>query len=117
MELARSEMGDGGTAQGGIAPPLDEMGRVKIFIGIQVFFLLVSCVTGGFQFRAWSMLDSALLIQSLGVSGLILVLDSAAARRRAFQVAMALYVLAVLDMGINVILSGIVGWHSAAVPA
>jgi hypothetical protein len=97
------------------AGPADPLARVKIFIGIQIFFLLVSIITGGFHFRAWSMLDSALLIQSLGVTGLVVVLEGERARRAAFAVAIALYLLAVLDMGINVVISGIVGWQSAPV--
>ena len=97
------------------AGPQDHLARVKIFIGIQIFFLLVSIITGGFHFRAWSMLDSALLIQSLGVTGLVVVLEGQRAQQFAFRVAIALYVLAVLDMGINVVVSGIVGWQS--VPA
>lgn len=90
----------------------DPLARVKIFIGIQIFFLLVSIITGGFHFRAWSMLDSALLILSLGVSGLVVVLESPRAQRAAFRVAIALYLLAVVDMGINVVVSGIVGWQA-----
>ena len=39
-------------------PPVrDEVARIKIFLGIQVGFLLLSVVTGGFQFKLWSMLD------------------------------------------------------------
>jgi hypothetical protein len=97
------------------AGPQDPLARVKIFIGIQIFFLLISIITGGFHFRAWSMLDSALLIQSLGVTGLVVVLEGARAQRLAFRVAIVIYLLAVLDMGINVVVSGIVGWQS--VPA
>jgi hypothetical protein len=71
-------------------PVVDEVTRVKLFLGIQAFFLLLSVFTGGFQFKLWSMLDSAL----------------------AFKVAILLYLLGVLDMGINVLVSGVVGWRS-----
>ena len=50
--------------------------RFKLFIGIQLFFLVVATFTGGFHFEVWSMLDSALLIQWIGVTGLTLVLES-----------------------------------------
>ena len=90
----------------------DEVGRVKIFLGIQAFFLVVSVFTGGFHFALWSMLDTALMIQSIGVTALVLVLEEARLRRLAFKVAIVLYLLAVLDMGINVLISGVVGWQT-----
>ena len=93
-------------------PLADELGRVKIFLGIQAFFLVVSVFTGGFQFKLWSMLDTALMIQSIGVTALVLVLEEANLRRLAFKIAIFLYLLAVLDMGINVLISGVVGWKT-----
>jgi hypothetical protein len=93
---------------------VSEMTRVKLFLGIQAFFLLVSVFTGGFHFKLWSMLDTALLIQSIGVTGLVLVLDEARPRRLAFNTAIVLYLLGLLDMGINVLISGVVGWQSPA---
>ena len=89
--------------------PVDELTRVKIFLGIQAFFLVVSVFTGGFNFKLWSMLDTALMIQSIGVTALVVVLEEAWHRRIAFKVAIVLYLLAVLDMGINVCVSGVVG--------
>ncbi len=89
-----------------------EVGRVKLFLFIQVSFLCLSILTGGFQFKAWSMLDTALMIQSIGISGLIVVLDTRQSRRIAFKVAIVLYILAIVDMGINVVLSGVVGWRT-----
>ncbi len=86
------------------------MKRCTVFITIQIFFLFVSIFTGGFNHKLWSMLDSALLIQSLGVTGLVLVLDEARLRRLAFRTAIVLYLCAVLDMGVNVLISGVVGW-------
>jgi len=91
-------------------PVADELARVKIFLGLQAFFLGVSVFTGGFQFKLWSMLDSALLIQSIGVTGLILVLDEAGHRRLAFRAAIVIYLLALVDMGVNVLISGVEGW-------
>lgn len=88
----------------------DELTRVKMFMGIQAFFLVVSIFTGGFNFKLWSMLDTALMIQSIGVTALVVVLEEAAQRRLAFKVAIVLYLLAVIDMGINVCVSGVVGW-------
>lgn len=90
----------------------DELTRVKIFLGIQAFFLVVSVFTGGFNFKLWSMLDTALMIQSIGVTALVVVLEEARHRRLAFRVAILLYLLAVLDMGINVCVSGVVGWRA-----
>ena len=90
----------------------DELTRVKIFLGIQAFFLVVSVFTGGFNFKLWSMLDTALMIQSIGVTALVVVLEEAQHRRIAFKVAIILYLMAVLDMGINVCVSGVVGWRT-----
>ena len=90
----------------------DEVTRVKIFIWLQLFFLVISIFTGGFHFKLWSMLDTALLIQSIGITGLVLVIEEAPLRRLAFRAAIILYVLGLLDMGINVLVSGVVGWHS-----
>ena len=90
----------------------DELTRVKIFLGIQAFFLVVSVFTGGFNFKLWSMLDTALMIQSIGITALVVVLEDARHRRLAFKVAIIIYLLAVLDMGINVCISGVVGWKT-----
>jgi hypothetical protein len=90
----------------------DELTRVRIFLGIQAFFLVVSVFTGGFNFKLWSMLDTALMIQSIGVTALVVVLEEARHRRLAFKVAIVLYLLAVLDMGINVCISDVVGWKT-----
>ena len=92
------------------SPIMDEGTRVKIFLGIQAFFLLLSVFTGGFQFKLWSMLDSALLIQSIGITSLVLVLEEAQLRRLAFKTAIIVYLCGVLDMGINVLISGVIGW-------
>jgi hypothetical protein len=52
------------------------------------------------------------MIQSIGVTALVVVLEEAQHRRLAFKVAIILYLLAVLDMGINVCISGVVGWKT-----
>ena len=85
---------------------------MKIFLGIQAFFLVVSVFTGSFNFKLWSMLDTALMIQSIGITALMVVLDDARHRRLAFKVAIIIYLLAVLDMGINVCVSRVVGWKT-----
>jgi len=96
-------------------PVADELTRVKMFLGIQAFFLVVSVFTGGFNFKLWSMLDTALMIQSIGVTALVVVLEDQRHRRLAFKVAIILYLLAVLDMGINVCISGVVGWRASGI--
>ena len=46
------------------------------------------------------------------ITALVLVLDEARLRRVAFKVAIILYLAAVLDMGVNVLVSGVVGWKT-----
>lgn len=87
-----------------------EFQRYQIFVWIQIFFLVVSLITGGFNFTVWSMLDSSILIVSIGVSGLLFVLDDTKYRKNIFNAAIVLYLLAVVDMAINVLISGSVGW-------
>ena len=94
------------------APVADELTRVKLFVAIQALFLAVSVFTGGFHFKLWSMLDTALLIQSIGVTGLVIVIEEVRWRRLAFKSAIILYLLGLLDMGINVLISGVVGWKA-----
>ena len=106
---AISPLVEGPTPQ---SPVTDELTRVKIFLGIQAFFLVVSVFTGGFNFKLWSMLDTALMIQSIGVTALVVVLEDPKHRRLAFKTAIILYLLAVLDMGVNVCVSGVVGWRT-----
>lgn len=90
---------------------MDEFLRVKIFLGIQGFFMFVSVLAGGFQFKMWSMLDTALLIQSIGVTSLVVVIEEEKLRKLAFKVAIVLYLAAIVDMGINVLISGVVGFR------
>lgn len=87
-----------------------EFQRYQIFIWIQIFFLGVSVITGGFNFKVWSMLDSAILIVSIGVSGLLFVIEEIKYRKTIFNIAVILYLLGVIDMAINILISGSVGW-------
>src|SRR5215213_2991614 len=89
-----------------------EMQRYQIFVGIQVFFLVVSLITGGFNFKVWSMLDTSILIISIGVTGLLFILDHPKLRTTIFYTSIVLYLLAVIDMAINILISGAVGWGS-----
>lgn len=91
-------------------PSRVELARFKTFITIQVIFLCGSPLAGGLRFRPWSMLDTAILVLSIGMSGLAFVLESPRGRRRVLRIAGTLYLLAVLDMSINILLSGILGW-------
>ena len=87
-----------------------EMQRYQIFVGIQVFFLIISLITGGFNFKVWSMLDTSILIISIGVTGLLFVLEDSKLRKIIFHASIFLYLLAVLDMALNILISGAVGW-------
>lgn len=87
-----------------------EMQRYQIFVGIQVFFLVVSLITGGFNFKVWSMLDTSILIISIGVTGLLFVLENTKIREAIFYTSIVLYLLAVFDMALNILISGAVGW-------
>jgi len=87
-----------------------EMQRYQIFVGIQVFFLVISLITGGFNFKVWSILDTSILIISIGVTGLLFVLENTKLRQTIFYAAIILYLLAVVDMAMNILISGAVGW-------
>ena len=88
-----------------------ELTRTFIFLAIQLGFLVASPWAGGFHNKIWSMLDSSILISAIGITGLVFVLDSFKARRRVFKVAIVLYVAAVVDMSVNVLLTGWLGWE------
>jgi len=92
--------------------PGEESSRVKIFLAVQIIFLIISPLTGGFHYQVWSMLDTALLIASIGVTALVPVLESRKGRRAALRVAIAVYLAGVFDMAVNVLLSGWVGWKT-----
>ncbi|NQU48160.1 MAG: hypothetical protein HQ519_05890 [Planctomycetes bacterium] len=91
-------------------PSSSELARFKAFIFIQILFLGASPLAGGFNFKVWSMLDTALLILSLGISALAFVLESRQGRRLVFRTAALLYILGVIDMAYNILRSGVVGW-------
>ena len=88
----------------------NEMQRYQIFVGIQIFFLVISLITGGFNFKVWSMLDTSILIVSIGVTGLLFILDNTKLRQTIFYTSIILYLLAVVDMALNILISGAVGW-------
>ena len=87
-----------------------EATRTMIFLAIQAGFLVLSPLTGGGHKTVWSMLDSAILVLSIGITGLVFTLDLPRHRKLAFRVAVVLYILGVLDMSLNIFLSGIFGW-------
>lgn len=87
-----------------------EVQRYQTFVWIQMFFLGVSLFAGGFNFTVWSMLDTSILVVSIGMAGLLFVIDEALLRRKVFYTTVILYLLAVLDMAINILVSGSVGW-------
>ena len=104
-------MGDG--SEGVSEMTESERNRTFIFMLIQGFFLLVSPFAGGFHYKIWSMLDSSILVISIGLTGLMFVLGAKVARDRVFRAAVALYVLGVLDISLNILLSGWLGWGDA----
>ncbi|HMZ07356.1 MAG TPA: hypothetical protein PK078_07030 [Anaerolineales bacterium] len=111
-----SENDRSNTVQAG-EPPVQpmlrsEFQRYQTFVWIQIFFLGVSVITGGFNFKVWSMLDSSILIVSIGVSSLLFVLDDTKVRKLIFNTSMVLYLLGVLDMAANILISGSVGWYN-----
>ncbi|MCP4092423.1 MAG: hypothetical protein GY747_03150 [Planctomycetes bacterium] len=65
---------------------------------------------GAFRFKPWSLLDSAILVMAIGISGLAYVLETPKSRRTIMKIGMGIYLVGVLDMAINILLSGIFGW-------
>ena len=88
-----------------------DVAAARLFITIQFLFLILSGFTGGFNFKLWSMLDSALLIQAIGITALVVVVDDTWLRRLVFKVAIFFYLAGIFDMGINVLISGVVGFQ------
>jgi len=97
-------------------PGSPELARFKVFVTIQVLFLLASPLAGGFHYKLWSMLDTALFVLSIGVSALAFVVETRRARTLVFRVAAVVYVLGVLDMSANILLSGVLGWRGGIGP-
>ena len=92
------------------APTMSDAERVKLFLTIEMVFLFISFFTGGFHFALWSMMDTALMIQAIGVTALVVVLDQEWMRVLAFRVAVLLYLSSITAMGVAVLISGVVGW-------
>lgn len=95
----------------GVEPSKIELARLKTFIGMQMFFLLATPFAGGGRFRIWSMLDTAVLVLSIGLTALAFVLESKEGRRRVFHAAAGLYLFGILDMAINILIFGVLGWR------
>jgi hypothetical protein len=110
MDMAQTNLTDSSKGESVPQGPQLEMQRYQIFVGIQMFFLVISLITGGFNFKVWSMLDTSILIISIGVTGLLFILDDTKLRQTIFYAAIILYLLAVVDMAINILVSGAVGW-------
>lgn len=93
-------------------PTKSELARLKAFIFIQVLFLGLSPFAGGFHYKLWSMLDTSLLVLSIGVSALAFVVETRPSRRLIFCTAAVVYVCSIVDMSVNILLSGVLGWHA-----
>jgi hypothetical protein len=91
-------------------PTMSDAERVKLFLTIEMVFLLVSFFCGGFHFAFWSMMDSALMIQAIGITALVVVLDQEWMRVLAFRIAVVFYLSSIVAMGVAVLISGVVGW-------
>jgi hypothetical protein len=87
-----------------------EVTRATVLLGMQILGLIFSPFAGGFHRKIWSMLDSALLVLAIGVTSLIYVIDSPSSRRTALYTAITLYMLAIVDMSINILITGWLGW-------
>jgi hypothetical protein len=108
--MAESNVTDSSKGESVLPGSRLEMQRYQIFVGIQVFFLIISLITGGFNFKVWSMLDTSILIVSIGVTGLLFILENTKLRQTIFYASIILYLLAVVDMALNILISGAVGW-------
>jgi hypothetical protein len=95
-------------------PSRSELARFRAFIFIQFLFLGASPLTGGFHYSLWSMLDTSLLVLSIGLSALTFVIETREGRRFVFRAAAMIYILGVLDMAINILLSGVLGWKGVS---
>jgi hypothetical protein len=93
-----------------VEPSRIELARLKTFIGMQMFFLFATPFAGGGRFRIWSMLDTAVLVLSIGLTALAFVLESRRGRSRVFHAAAALYLFGIFDMALNILIFGVLGW-------
>ncbi|MGB0951892.1 MAG: hypothetical protein ACPG31_01585 [Planctomycetota bacterium] len=86
-----------------------ETRRIKAFVAAQVFFAFGSLLAGGLRGRPWSLLDTAILLLSIGLTGLAFVLETRNGRRRVMRVAATFYLFGVIDMAFNILASGVLG--------
>jgi len=93
-----------------LEPTRVELSRFKAFLFIQFLFLGASPLAGGFHLSIWTMLDTSFLVLSIGMSALAFVLETRKGRRLVFRIGAILYALGVLDMAVNILLSGVYGW-------
>lgn len=95
-------------------PSRYELSRIRGFIKLQVLFLLASPLAGGGHFKLWSLLDTAILVMSIGITALAFVLESKKGRKQIMNLAVTLYLAAVIDMAVNISVAGILGWKFMA---
>lgn len=100
----------------GESPESREYMRLKTFLVIQGLFLVTSPLAGGFHYAMWSMLDTALFVLSIGIAALAFVVETPGSRRFVFRAAAVIYILGVIDMSANILLSGILGWRGTISP-
>lgn len=81
-----------------------EAARLKAFVLAQITFAFGSLLAGGLRG-----LDTAILVLSIGLTGLAYVLETHNGRRRVMTVAAVLYLLGVIDMSFNILASGVLG--------
>lgn len=92
-----------------------ELARLKAFIFIQILFLGMSPFAGGFHYKLWSMLDTSLLVLSIGITALAFVVETRQSRRTIFRAAAVIYICSIIDMSVNILISGVVGWKGGGV--
>lgn len=97
-----------------VEPTRYELARVRGFIKLQLLFLFASPLAGGGHFRLWSLMDTALLVLSIGITALAFVLETQSGRAKIMRVAIGIYILAVIDMAVNISVTGILGWKFVA---
>jgi hypothetical protein len=95
-------------------PTRFELARIRGFIKLQILFLIASPLAGGGHFRLWSLLDTALLVLSIGITALAFVLETREGRAKIRNLAIGIYLAGVVDMAVNVSITGILGWKFVA---
>lgn len=86
-----------------------EARRLRAFVMTQIMFAFGSLLAGGLRFRPWSMLDTAILLLSIGLTGLAYVSETRNGRRKVMLFAGTFYLLGVVDMAFNILASGVLG--------